>query len=198
MSKFRLRYLDHEVLVGTAEFVIGRLPGCDLILCGAHVSRQHARLCVDAAGLTIEDLGSRNGVQVNARAIEGTTRLSHGDVVSIGLDALTVMDDAIVEPVRCVSTLLPGPLPPGESDVDGADVITIHVQLERLSKREREVFDLIALGHTHREIAKKLFVSIKTIETHRTRIGEKLGCRNLREIMHSAFIGGVLGTRAGG
>jgi two-component system response regulator NreC len=67
-----------------------------------------------------------------------------------------------------------------------------------LSKREREVFELMAVGDTHREIAQKLFVSVKTVETHRTRIGEKLGCRNLREIMHCAFVGGFLRNRLNG
>lgn len=41
---------------------------------------------------------------------------------------------------------------------------------ERLSEREREVVRLIALGHTNSEIAGRLFISEKTVETHRAHI----------------------------
>ena len=44
-----------------------------------------------------------------------------------------------------------------------------------LSEREREVLRLLALGHTNQEIAKLLYISIRTAETHRARIMQKLG-----------------------
>lgn len=198
MGRFRLRYLDHEVPVRSGSFVIGRLPECDLRLGGTHVSRRHARLLADGDAIAVEDLGSRNGVLVNGRPIEGRVKVSHGDVIGIGLDTLTIVDDTLTPPSRQVITVRPPPLiPAGESDVEDANAITMQVRIEALTKREREVFDLMAQGLTHREIAERLFVSVKTIETHRTRIGEKLGCRNLREIMHSAMVGGLLRSRVG-
>lgn len=198
MSRFRLQYLDHEVAVTPGGFVIGRLPECDFTLGGTHISRRHALLRADANSMTIEDLDSRNGVLVNGQPITGRTTLAHGDVVRIGLDAMVVIDDAVAPPSRSNTTLRPPPLiADSESDVEDANAVTKLVRLDTLTKREREVFDLMAQGYTHREIAKRLFVSVKTIETHRTRIGEKLGCRNLREIMHSAMVGGMLRTRTG-
>ncbi len=99
----------------------------------------------------------------------------------------------VASPARSVLTDRPPP-PSHVSTSDAVDAyaVTAQVQIDSLSRREREVFDLMALGFTHREIAAKLFVSVKTIETHRTRIGEKLWCRNLREIMHRAYVGGAL------
>src|SRR5262245_65048872 len=47
-----------------------------------------------------------------------------------------------------------------------------------LSQREREVLTLLARGHTNQEIADRLFLSVKSIETNRARIGDKLGQRN--------------------
>jgi two-component system, NarL family, response regulator NreC len=44
-----------------------------------------------------------------------------------------------------------------------------------LSRREHEVLQLLVRGHTHQEIADKLFVSVKTIETYRARVKEKTG-----------------------
>jgi DNA-binding NarL/FixJ family response regulator len=47
--------------------------------------------------------------------------------------------------------------------------------LAGLSGREREVADLVALGHTNKEIAGELFLSEKTVESHMSRLFAKLG-----------------------
>jgi len=47
---------------------------------------------------------------------------------------------------------------------------------DQLTPREREVLKLIAEGHTSREIAEMLFISLKTVMGHRAKIMEKLGC----------------------
>jgi DNA-binding CsgD family transcriptional regulator len=44
-----------------------------------------------------------------------------------------------------------------------------------LSKREQEILTLLALGHTNREVAERLFLSIRTVEWHRARLQWKLG-----------------------
>jgi DNA-binding CsgD family transcriptional regulator len=198
MSRFRLQYLDHEVPVPPGEFLIGRLPECDFKLSGTHVSRKHALLRADDHGITVEDLGSRNGIRVNGEEIIGRFPLVHGDVVQIGLDPIVIVDEELAPASQSVITVRPPAIcPDSDSDVADMNAVTNQVRMDALSKREREVFDLMAQGYTHREIAKKLFVSVKTLETHRTRIGEKLGCRNLREIMHSAMVGGMLRSRDG-
>jgi DNA-binding NarL/FixJ family response regulator len=47
-----------------------------------------------------------------------------------------------------------------------------------LISREREIADLVADGRTNREIADRLFLSEKTIETHLSRVFDKLGVRS--------------------
>jgi DNA-binding NarL/FixJ family response regulator len=49
----------------------------------------------------------------------------------------------------------------------------------RLSQREREVLALIAEGSTSKEIASKLFISLQTVETHRSNLMTKLRVRNM-------------------
>ena len=61
-----------------------------------------------------------------------------------------------------------------------------------LSEREHEVLRLLALGHTNQEIAKLLFISIRTAETHRARIMTKLGLRSRAEIVRYALATGAL------
>ena len=58
--------------------------------------------------------------------------------------------------------------------------------LERLSDRELEVFELIGRGFGTREVAERLCVSIKTIESHREHIKEKLKLRNANELVQHA------------
>jgi two-component system response regulator NreC len=58
--------------------------------------------------------------------------------------------------------------------------------LASLSPREKEVFDLAAAGYTNRRIATTLFISERTVETHRSRINRKLGIRSPAELIRSA------------
>ncbi len=59
--------------------------------------------------------------------------------------------------------------------------------VESLSKREFEVYTLIASGITYKEIAEKLVLSPKTISTYRTRILEKLSLSNTNQLIHFAM-----------
>jgi two-component system nitrate/nitrite response regulator NarL len=61
-----------------------------------------------------------------------------------------------------------------------------------LSPRELEVFRLIALGSTSKEIATKLFISVATVETHRTNLMSKLGVRNVAGLILYGFQHGLL------
>lgn len=56
-------------------------------------------------------------------------------------------------------------------------------RLAQLTPREREVLELVALGHHAREVGAELGISPRTVEVHRTRIMAKLGVRNLAELV---------------
>jgi two-component system response regulator NreC len=61
-----------------------------------------------------------------------------------------------------------------------------------LSEREREVLRLLALGHTNQEIAKTLFISVRTAETHRAHIMQKLRLSSRAELVRYALAEGLL------
>src|SRR5688500_20031991 len=63
-----------------------------------------------------------------------------------------------------------------------------------LSDREREVLRLLTLGHTNQEIAKMLFISVRTAETHRAHIMQKLQLRSRAELVRYALAEGLLET----
>ena len=66
-----------------------------------------------------------------------------------------------------------------------------------LSDRERQVLELVALGYTHREVAEQLGVSVKTVETYRARLSEKLGLRSRAELVRYALDVGFLDPKRG-
>ncbi len=61
-----------------------------------------------------------------------------------------------------------------------------------LSEREREVLRLLALGYTNQEIAKLLYVSVRTVETHRAHIMQKLRLTTRAELVQYALSAGML------
>jgi predicted component of type VI protein secretion system len=90
--RFRLRYLHHDLELTEGQFVVGRSAGCQLSLDDPLVSRRHALLVVSREGVTVEDLGSRNGVVVNGERIAGVRLVSPGDKILIGSQELTVLE----------------------------------------------------------------------------------------------------------
>jgi len=63
---------------------------------------------------------------------------------------------------------------------------------QSLSEREQEVLARIARGKTNQQIADDLFLSVKTIETYRSRLTRKIGARNRAELFEFANSAGLL------
>jgi DNA-binding NarL/FixJ family response regulator len=64
-----------------------------------------------------------------------------------------------------------------------------------LSEREQEILRLLALGHTNQEIAKMLYISVRTAETHRAHVMQKLGLSSRAELVRYALAAGLLDER---
>ena len=63
---------------------------------------------------------------------------------------------------------------------------------EALTERERQVYQMLAEGGSNKEIATRLELSLHTVETHRTRIMEKLGLHSISELVLSAVRRGLV------
>ncbi len=64
--------------------------------------------------------------------------------------------------------------------------------IPKLTRREKEVLQLIAKEHTNEEIAQTLFITVKTIEAHRSNLILKMGVRNTAGLIRVAFEKGLL------
>ncbi len=65
-----------------------------------------------------------------------------------------------------------------------------------LSKREKTVLQLLAMGHTNQQIADKLYLSVKTVESYKARLKEKLGLQGRAELVRYAIDTGLLDIEA--
>jgi two-component system, NarL family, response regulator NreC len=102
-------------------------------------------------------------------------------------------DSEVVAAVRAVAA--------GERYVHpalGAKLIAAEAEERRraetdpLSEREREVLRLLALGHTNQEIAGMLYISVRTAETHRAHIMQKLQLSSRAELVRYALDAGLI------
>jgi hypothetical protein len=69
---------------GKRRLVIGRAPGCHVMVVDPTVSRVHAELVFDGEGWFLSDLGSMNGTQVNGRRLTGPAIVVPGDEIGFG------------------------------------------------------------------------------------------------------------------
>jgi two-component system, NarL family, response regulator NreC len=65
--------------------------------------------------------------------------------------------------------------------------------LEPLTERERDILQLLALGFTNQEIARKRFISVRTVDSHRAHIMQKLGLETRAELVLFALANGLIG-----
>jgi pSer/pThr/pTyr-binding forkhead associated (FHA) protein len=91
LDRFALEYSGRTHAVHRFPFVIGRGTDCDLVVPSGTVSRRHAALVRGDGMLIVEDLGSCNGVLVNARQVRGRTELRAGDTLTLGVESIGVV-----------------------------------------------------------------------------------------------------------
>ena len=188
---YRLQYVGGEIDLGQGGFVVGRSSKCDLSLDDPLISRRHLRFDVTRAGVTLTDLSSSNGVFANDQRVTGMQALKHGDRIGVGRQELVLVDEHASEEHRERPTSRPPPLVEHTSHTSNTELLP--KPLRELSPRERQVFALIAHGMTHKEAAVRMDISVKTVDTYRRNIANKLNLKSRAEIVTVALEIGVLG-----
>jgi DNA-binding winged helix-turn-helix (wHTH) protein len=80
----RLVWGDRVLALRAGENLLGRDKEAAVCLDAASVSRHHARILVEGARATLEDLGSKNGTTLNGKRLEGARELKDGDTLRLG------------------------------------------------------------------------------------------------------------------
>lgn len=176
--------LAHELLPDIVLLDIG-LPGCSgldaigpileaspkskILILSTHDNQAYLRLALGA--------GAAGYVAKEASASELTQAIR---TVAAGRSYVNVS----LSGNQALKTLLETRRPPGTSPLDN------------LSAREKQVLALVASGHTNKEVADELGLSVKSVETYRHRVVEKLGLSNRADLVRFALQSGLISKGA--
>lgn len=171
--------LDLSMPGGTPAAMISHIarnyPQTRVVVLTMHDDPAHARLAL-AAGAS----GYVVKTAADTELLEAIRRVMRGEIYS-GI-AITGGPAGIGD-----KSVPPQPDPQGlAKQYTGTPLI------DQLSDREREVFVLVAHGHTNQQIADRLFLSVKTIESYRARLMAKLGLKDRSELTRFALECGLL------
>lgn len=131
-----LRQGAREIVLDRPALILGRSAACEVQLSSALVSRRHARLTLTHLGVTVEDLGSRNGVYVNSVRVIGSARLKPGDRLAVGDEVLLFAE--LSEPERGAAAT------PADFDAERAQRANVPDDQVAVATRSADVFQLLA------------------------------------------------------
>jgi DNA-binding NarL/FixJ family response regulator len=212
MKKIRLLLADdHAILRAGLRMLLNAQP--DMMVVGEAadgedaVRRAHAtRPDVAVVDLTMPRLGGVETLQRLRRELPVTRLLvltMHDDpayarvAFAAGAAGHVVKDSESTELLTAIRTVHRGGTfaRPGSDEPPPADVVAeTPPSFPALSPRERQVLELLARGHTNREVADLLSLSVKTVETHRARLSDKLALNSRADIVRIAIAIGVFGS----
>ena len=209
---------DHAVVRAGLRAFLSASPDLDIVAEAASGREALAALMTTPADVALidlampgmggleltEELGRRKGPKVivltmHEDALYARALLAAG---ARGYVLKRALDSELIDAVRTVhaggawvdSTLGVMPAPVALT----APALTVDAEARdaagNLAPREREVLRLLAEGHTNREVADQLELSMKTVETYRARIVEKLHLRTRASLVRFAMNAGLLGV----
>ena len=202
---------DHGVVRGGLRRILDAEGDLEVVGEAANIREAVVLAAATSPDVFVMDLGLPDGsgiaATVEVRAASPSTRVLiltvHDDVAYLrrafeaGADGYMVKDAADVELVQAVRQVAAG-LQYVHPSL-GAALLAPDAPTARpggpggeLSERETEVLQVIALGLTNAEIAEKLYVSVRTVETHRAHIQQKLDLHSRAELVRFARDTGLL------
>lgn len=113
--------------------------------------------------------------------------------LKVGIKGYILKNDAFDDLIYAIKTVIGGKKFISSSLYkDYGHISDLPISPSPLTTREKEIVILITDGLSSKEIAERLFISVKTVEKHRTNIMEKLGLKNMAELVKYAFKIGII------
>jgi DNA-binding NarL/FixJ family response regulator len=191
---------DHAILRDGLKALLQSAPDMEVVgeaatgreaLCLVHELRPDVVLMdismPDMTGLEATEVIKRMYPEIKVIALtvhEHETYLRR--MLQVGADGYVVKRAAADELARAIRTVMRGGVylhPEVAKSVVGRS----EPKMPKLSEREWQVLRLIALGYTNQQIAERLSLSVKTVETYRSRIADKLGIKTRAEMVKFAM-----------
>ncbi|MEI6499762.1 MAG: response regulator transcription factor [Armatimonadota bacterium] len=204
---------DHRVLRDGLRSLINQESDMEVVAEAENGRRVVEAVVKAAPDVVVMDVSmpDLNGIEATRQVLElapGTRILAlsmHSDkrlvasTLSAGASGYLLKECAFDEIARAIRTVAANRtyLSPGVTDIVVGDYVQRMTAKEEastftvLSPREREVLQLVAEGHATKEIAAKLFISVKTVETHRQKLMDKLDLHSVPELTKYAIREGL-------
>ncbi len=203
---------DHKIVRDGLRVLIGRCDDMEVVA-EAETGREAVRLSrkhlpevvimdismpdLNGIDATRQILAEVKGVKVIALSMHSDKQYVDG-MLRAGVSGYLLKDCAADELIQCIHIVLSGRicLSPGITGILVNEYLqptkdqVLAAQTE-LSDREREVLQLIAEGHSTKDIAQSLHISIKTVESHRKNIMEKANLHTVAELTKYAIRHGL-------
>jgi len=211
---------DHAILRQSLRLLLAARPGIDIVgeagdgreavaiceellpdvvlmdvsmpeLNGIEATRQIRHSCPATRVIILSAFGDQDQIRESLRAGATGYVVKRSDIDELAL---------AIQMVRRGNTYFSADL---AASVDISEVMyqsrrpELRSDADRLTPREREVLQLIAEGHTGRDVAERLFLSPKTVEGHKTRIMEKIGAKNRSDLIRFALRSGIVTLEEG-
>lgn len=197
---------DHAVVRGALKALLDGQPDLEVVGEAGDVASARAAVAETRPRVLVLDVNLPDGLAVDAlpelrREAPGTAVVlltMERDLtlarraLDAGAGGYLFKDSAHLELIEAVRAAAAG-----ERHLAAAVVAGLETDDEKqsvLSPRETEVLKLMALGHTNREIGEQLSLSVRTVETHRAHIQQKLGLNSRPELTRYALANGLIDT----
>lgn len=201
---------DHAILRSGLKLLIDSQPDMAVVGEAADGAQLVARVHADPPDVVVYDLGMPGAglplIERLAREwpdVKVLVLTMHDDPAymrgawaagAVGYVVKRAADEELLAAIRNLRRVVPraGPTHPGASRTTSGVSNALEMRRTVLSPREQQVLELLARGHTSREIAERIGVGVKTAETYRLRLGEKLGLRTRADVVQYALETGLL------
>ncbi len=202
---------DHAVVRGGLRRILSEEAGIEVVGEAGNAADAVALAAAESPDVFVMDLGlpGVNGIEATRQVRDASPATAvlvltvHDDIAYLrrafdaGASGYLVKDAADVELVLAVRHVAAG-----EEYVHpslGAALLSTAASRARpsgpggeLSEREVDVLRLVALGHTNADIAEELFVSVRTVESHRAHVQQKLGFKARADLVRVARESGLI------
>lgn len=207
---------DHTLVRAGIRSLLSAAPGIEVIREARDGREALQAMRQEAADVVIMDITmpGLNGLETTARMkkIYPNTKILMLSMYSTdeyviqslryGADGYLVKDSAAPELEKAIMTVSRGERYLGEGEIRQRLEKQIESSkgmkdpLDRLTPRQREILQLVVEGHKTREIAKLLNVSVKTVETHRAQLMDRLGIHDVAGLVRYAIRIGLISSHS--
>jgi two-component system NarL family response regulator len=200
---------DHEVVGDALAGIVGGIPGLEVVGIATGVRDGMAKLQSLAPDILLADLMLDDGSATEILRLIRSDHLRTRVIVLTGLRDVFSANEALAagamgyvlkaqpsrELIEAIESVVAGRryiAPKIAAQIDAAAKSDGSRQgLECLTRREAEILRMLAHGYSNREVASRLNVSTKTIETHRSNMNRKLSLRNTVDLIRFAAAHGI-------